>query len=577
MDQAVTAKKRSTGKSAKSGPNDSKAPTSNTKAKTTSARGKGAASELSVGLFDPGMTPMLRAGLGGLAASLRAIAIADGLEAKWPESVALGSGEAAVEPTRIVLRFNDAEPEKILRDLFERSFVVRNPQGLIHLPGAFEPLVIGNTALCVALQNGLKRTFLQHGKSTGKAGGAVTKEVELDEKRVQVTYQPYASFAHQTAFEDVVEAMRKGGVQLAGWAYPGNAGRHNGFKADTDWRYTASQALASVFALVGCLSFEIPRSGGAGALIVVEPSDLVEYAMTRPMLTPKNLAEAYMSSAGDAALGVHLRLRAERVRHQPGVLAVHGVTLRATPWASQQKSRISTFSLATARDDALDLYEIVSLTLPTKILSAKAETNGDDDGASEAGFYAATSALRAFVTDNVARGARWFSGFGTATTGGKKPRFLHYYRSPDAKNLGALYPGDRKGLIAMVEYLEESEQVLVRSVHDALRRRLGLISKETKDLPLQTRKNRWNSERDKWRLAFSGSKTPEQIRAALADLWSRAGYVAELQRNWELVLPLLRPATWQIARDLSLVALASYAKTDRGENGESDILEEGEE
>jgi CRISPR-associated protein Cas8a1/Csx13 len=71
-------------------------------------------------------------------------------------------------------------------------------------------------------------------------------------------------------------------------------------------------------------------------------------------------------------------------------------------------------------------------------------------------------------------------------------------------------------------------------------------------------RNRWNSERDRWRFAFAGARTPQQIRAALADLWSRAGPNKELKSHWELVLPLLRAEHWETARDLALVALASY-------------------
>jgi CRISPR-associated protein Cas8a1/Csx13 len=71
-------------------------------------------------------------------------------------------------------------------------------------------------------------------------------------------------------------------------------------------------------------------------------------------------------------------------------------------------------------------------------------------------------------------------------------------------------------------------------------------------------KDRFNGERDRWRFAFAGAKTPEQIRAALAELWSRAGPNGVLRARWEVLLPLLRAEHWETARDLALVALASY-------------------
>jgi CRISPR-associated protein Cas8a1/Csx13 len=549
-----------------------------TATRPSAKRGRVAQAELSLGLHDPGMTPMFRAGIGGLAASLLSIMRARDPDAEWPNSVALAGGEAVIEPDRVRIQFNDAEPRKVLEELFALSFVVRQPEGIIYLPGAFGDHARVDTALGVALMNGLKRTFLQHGKSTTKAEGRVTREAQVDDRPVRVEYQPYARFAHQDASDDVLQALKGGSVQLAGWAYPGNAGRHNGFKADTDWRYTPEQALAGIFAIAGCISLDLPRSGGAGALVIVEPSDLIEYAISRPLLSPRKLADAYVTSAGDAVLAVHLQMRAESVRHQPGVAAVHGVTLRSTPWASQQKSRVSTLTVTSAPPALLDFYDLVTRKLPTKIVER--EIDEGEDAAAESGFFPASSVLRAFVTENVARGARWFDRFATATTGGKKPRFIHYYRTPDAKNLGALYPSEREGLIAMVEYLEEAERALVRSVHQALKQRFGAIADETKDQSKGTRDNRFSGERDRWRLAFSGAKTPDQIRAALADLWSRAGSNRVLQEHWESILPLLRPTYWQTTRDLALVALASYAKGAPSESSDDetdvDEVDQGE-
>ena len=67
------------------------------------------------------------------------------------------------------------------------------------------------------------------------------------------------------------------------------------------------------------------------------------------------------------------------------------------------------------------------------------------------------------------------------------------------------------------------------------------------------------------------------MRAALADLWSRAGYVRELQDSWTELLPLLRSSEWATARDLALVALASYRGREIApveESGDDEVSEE---
>jgi CRISPR-associated protein Cas8a1/Csx13 len=531
------------------------------------------AAPLVIGLGDPGMTPLLRAGLGGLAASLRAIALDQTPKARWPSPVLLGPGVASVEPERVTLTWGTGTREEVLEALFAASFRISKPYGLIDLPGAYDPQRPPAPALGVAMQTALKKTFLQHGKTTTKAGTLKPISLSIDDKTLTFSVQGYSSFVHQGAWKDIVKAIVDGETELAGWAYPGAAQRHIAYPA-TKCSYTAGQALCGCFALVGCVSFCVPRSGG-GAIVIAEPNDLVRFAVVRGRLTPHRLADAFITGAGDAVLAVELVLRMDDVaRDRPGVASTHGVMLRTTPWAKQQKSRVSTASGEGVSAERLDVYHDVVNALPTTIRGTAKVDTGDDEGIVADGFFAATSALRAFVTENLAVGRPWFSGFTTATTGGKKPRFIHYYRDRDRKNLGALYPDEKKGLLTMLPHLEDAELALVRSVHLAMRQRFGAIADECKGNPA-TMKNRFQGERDKWRLAFAGSKTPEQIRAALADLWSRAGSNAELRAHWQTILPLLRPASWQTARDLGLVALASYqgsrpeevAETDEGTSG----------
>lgn len=110
----------------------------------------------------------------------------------------------------------------------------------------------------------------------------------------------------------------------------------------------------------------------------------------------------------------------------------------------------------------------------------------------------------------------------------------------------------------MTATLDEAERRLVTAIHTALRQRFGAIADENSGNPAAF-KNRCQSERDKWRLAFSGARTHEQVRHTLADLWSRAGTIRDLQGDgWHIVQPLLRPEAWGDARDLALIALASY-------------------
>ncbi|MFP2930900.1 type I-MYXAN CRISPR-associated Cas8a1/Cmx1 [Pyxidicoccus sp. 3LG] len=514
-----------------------------------------ASSPLVIHLHAPGMTPLLRAGAGGLAASLRSILLQADSSAPWPSTVRLGPGSALVERTAIHLDWGRAAPGETLQALFQASFRLTRPHGLIDLPGTRRP---GQPPppphLAAALQDALKQTFLQHGQTT-RGGTRKTLAFTVDDRELQVETQGYTSFVHQDAWEDVVRALRLGSTPLAGWAYPGAAERHIGLGV-TKVEYTAAEALCACFAPVGCLTFKLPQLRG-GAFVALAPTDLVRFAEVRPALTPRRLEDVAVAGASDAVLAVQLAFKQESgARHHELLSATEAVALRAQPWNTKQKVRCAVVRRDDVPDDVLDRYEAAASALPHRLRERRPE-GGEGRGKKQTGapgYFVATSALRAFITENVAAGRPWYAGFATATTADR--HFIHHYRTRD--NLGALLPEEKKGLIAMHPYLQEAEQWLVQSVQVALRQRLGRIYDETKESPVATRHKRMDSERERLRLSFAGAKTAEQVRAALADLWSRAGPNRELQEHWRDVLPLLSPEHWRAARDLALVALASY-------------------
>lgn len=112
-----------------------------------------------------------------------------------------------------------------------------------------------------------------------------------------------------------------------------------------------------------------------------------------------------------------------------------------------------------------------------------------------------------------------------------------------------------------LDWKMEGARSLVIAVHQALRCRYGQISSES--VP-GSAKNRMEKEYDRWRIAFAGSKTQEQFRYSLCDLFSRAKTGSELKEHWEQILRLLQ-CDWLAARDLALIGLASY----KGRSSES--------
>ena len=178
--------------------------------------------------------------------------------------------------------------------------------------------------------------------------------------------------------------------------------------------------------------------------------------------------------------------------------------------------------------------------------------------------FRADSVIRPLIAENLALGRKWYAGFSGLMTK-TNPATDKPYRHQVSF--------ERKGLHDMISdstmWDQEGEALVVQAVHEAIGRSLGRIRQETDGqaakLLSQATKNRWERFRERLRLDLAGAKTPAQLRFVLANLFSRGGSNSVLRKAWDKVLPVIH-SDWQLARDLGLVALASYAG-----RGETDL------
>jgi CRISPR-associated protein Cas8a1/Csx13 len=170
-------------------------------------------------------------------------------------------------------------------------------------------------------------------------------------------------------------------------------------------------------------------------------------------------------------------------------------------------------------------------------------------------YFWTDSIVRPMVADNLAYGRPWYANFHDLMT--KKDPI-----SGNPKRLKLFFEKEGlKRMIDNVDWDDTGEKAIVLAVHQAIKQRLGQIASENRGKQ-GVMKNRMQGEFDKWRLAFSGAKTPDQFRGSICDLFGRAGINPVLKEHWVSILPWLSsPTKWQLARDLSLLALASYTGT----------------
>jgi CRISPR-associated protein Cas8a1/Csx13 len=316
---------------------------------------------LTMSLFAPGMSAIHRAGLGGLACTLKAMERQSGKNnLQW-------------EFTRQTITLNFGKPEaaaNYLKRLFAFAFKVRN-DGLISLPGqyAVEP----SAAVLADLQGGMTLTFLQHGNVRQLAKEPTVATYDADgtgNPGVVVQYRKCSGFKHQKGWEVFVDkkcCLVTHPIKVDGPISPGTVVRHVAFTGDTAAEDPPERMLPLYFALIGCVPLPVNR--GVAALLVPEVEDLNEFVLDRPAMTPTTATESQIANAADAALQAQIRLRSRHKMEGTVIPGCYAMTFMPTPWASQQKSRVSTLHVLRGDDRMLDRFARALAQLPTRVVT----------------------------------------------------------------------------------------------------------------------------------------------------------------------------------------------------------------
>lgn len=521
--------------------------------------------QLKLQLYHPGMSSLHRAGLGGLAATLKRLEsdVKDGL---WSPEKAPGwpwrneDGKSlppwSVSQTEVILDFGRPEAAAVfLRALFEYAFQIKD--GLIFMPGAYGK-TIPTLPVRAQLQEGLCCTFLQHGQSRSLDKVVVSVVDSGESLPIAVNYKPCSWYKHQDLWKEVVSdragTCEHRPIDLSGPLYPGASVRHVAYSALTGASEFIQTFLPLCFAPIGSLSLTVRNR--IGILIIPDVVDLTKFARCIPEFTPLKSAQCQVSKASDAVLQAYIRLRSAQVVEITELPKCSAYELNVLAWSKQQKSRALGLQLIPGNETWLGQFEMALANFPVRLVTPKAKPiktgkrKAADDPENSRTFWA-DSILRPFIADNLALHRPWYAGFKT----------LMVDQGDDGKPLRDKIAYEKKGLQKMINEIKwssEAEETLVRAVHQAMRCRYGQIAEENSG-KRDAMNNRFDREYEKWRIAFSGAKTADQFRTSLCDLFSRARQNKVLAESWRVLLPLLTQKEWQLVRDLSLLALASYS------------------
>lgn len=477
-------------------------------------------------LGDSGMTLLHRAGLAGLWMTLEQL-----------ETVTARPGELRwkLTPRSISMQWEGNDFE-VLNWLLRESFQV-NKDGLITLTGLNPNSLDIQTQ--VTIHQGIRGTFLQH-PSTYKASGLTSKSLQIDENspEVIVKYQMLTSYAHQDFAKSLCDQqgrLLEGPVSVAGWLNPGAVVRHVAFSGQTSFEETPAQALALLFAPVACQYFvlrSVLRDKRAQyAVVVPEVTDMAVYTRRRSQFSTFGYKDFYASGLGDAALRFLTFKETVDVVRKNKVERCQVLTLGTVAWSSQQRTRTNLHTVV-ADEQICNTYKLAERLFASKTLPGK-----------EGGFIVPSFAREIFA-ENLATGKPWYAEFSEHLRSGELFKKITY---------------ERNGLNQMVQQAQwddQTEQLFVMACHEALFRRGGKLKYEAAKRGEIPNYDRLTEE---VRTGLARCKNADTFREFITDFWSRAGSVPTLQEHWSAIIKLINDQRrWRVAKDLALLALASY-------------------
>ena len=479
---------------------------------------------LEIGLHDPGMTTLHRAGLAGLWMTLER-AKAD------PEAQALrGLGSWRLERDAVRLEWED---EAFFPRLFHYAYPI-TPRGLMSLALLGDP--DARRAEVCAFHNGLLDTFLQHPKSR-KLGGPTRHEAfKVEGQQQLVPYRPIAD--HRFRWEGFSPDRPQ---PVAGWLLPGGVVRHYVHAGPTSLEEPPGRALALRFGPAGCGYFLVHQRRREGtrtyrtAVVVPEVRDLERYARHACGRFPAQLEELSTAGPAEAALRFLTLLHADDEQDDLEVAGCQVLGFTTLAWSPQQRVRAYVLSTREADRGQLQRYGHIRRHLAPQV---RRRADGDT--------WLDVPQVPELAAGNLLHRRPWWHGFATWTA---DPRLRQHVIGFESRGLNRMLNDE-------TVTPEADAQTFVRACHEAWRRRLGQLGERARDQGLSP-ESLAQRERERLRAALARCKTQADFRACITDLWARAGYLRTLQQSWVQILPFL-DRRWRAGRDLALLALASY-------------------
>lgn len=475
--------------------------------------------ELVLSIFDPNTLLPHRAGIAGLALALSALTPTDA-PIQWE-----------VTEDAVTLSWHGSDLEAV-QWLLNQTY--RSDQGYLEVPA----LKLDKQGRYIFTE-GVVSTFLQHSKQRTREKQAIPLSflVEDDKPEIRIDYRPIVDCYYTRDFKDAFTS--KGGfktdIPLKGHHLPGLV------ECFVNGAYIESPIgfLVLLFLPLACGYYQLP--GYRSALVIPEVRNLKQWVNLRRRMPGRTYRSFRASSAGESALSFLLREKLLEEAQQFRVDYCEVYQLGNQPWDGNQSYLKQAVHRVQVNDQVLKLYEIASRLLPPRV---KLKQDGE-------GTWLAESKVLAWISDNLIANKVWYSGFF------------------EFRKATTIYPEDRRGLVVMTEHLNTNEKVLFDAVQGAfsvfLRDQIQQAQKQGRPLD-------YGQVTDKVIYRLQRPSTQQEFATALVDFLSQFRSKAARAAGPQIFWWLHQESNWRKARDLTLLAIATY----KGKTSEEETVLEQE-
>jgi CRISPR-associated protein Cas8a1/Csx13 len=350
------------------------------------------------------------------------------------------------------------------------------------------------------------------------------------------------SYAHQKAYVDLAEP--NDGLIAPGWLFPGGVVRHVAHGDVTALKEPPERFLALLYAPAAVVYFHVARRHSGRrprfALVVPEIIGLRDYVAARRALLPLGAKELRVAGTAEAGWKVLSILAARGLIRDLASAQCRVYSFGTLPWSKQQKTRIDIYTVHAEGADELKLFRLSQQLFQVNLVKPE---NRDP-------FWDVPQ-VPDLVARNLTLGHLWYAGFADFVS--------------DADWRKHVLNWERKGLNGMINEGSLSgtrEEKFVLACHTAWRIRMRQLYERAEREGVDAG-SLIAREFERLRVGFSRCKNAAAMREAVTDFWARAGgSLPELRDAWREIIPLFDD--WRLAKDLSLLALASYAGRDEG-------------